>query len=102
MPEAAGMFQRPFPCFFKLFRFSKFAMPKFWLLEPVPTGRDLIADLNITQYHALLGNRNYKSTLLKSLPGSCRTKPFNSRSKSVAGTPEEFKRLYICPLCRQL
>jgi hypothetical protein len=94
MPEAAEMFQRPFPCLFKPFRFSKFGMLKFQLFEPSPTERYLIADLNIKQYKVLSGNRSYNSTLLKSLPGSCRTKPFISRSKSVARTSEEFKAVF--------
>jgi hypothetical protein len=34
---------------------------------------------------------SYSITLLNCLPGSCRTTPFISRSKSVARTSEEFK-----------
>src|ERR1700688_397217 len=38
-----------------------------------------------------MSKSSYNITLLNCLPGSCRTTPFISRSKSVARTSEEFK-----------
>ena len=43
----------------------------------------------------------YNKTLLNGFPGNCRMMPFNSRSKSVARTSEEFKpeRSTISSMC---
>jgi len=68
MPEAAGMFQRPFPYFCKSFKFNKFANSGFFGSR-LDSNRGTYLNTGGIQRTA-----RYKSTLLKSLPGNRRTK----------------------------
>ncbi len=95
MPETARMFQRPIRYSIKLFRFSKFARAGFSFSRAANQTR---AERSTLIYRPQPGpakrSEVTEAPCSSACPGTRRTNPFISRSKSVARTSEEFKPVF--------